>query len=396
MNVKDMWDAKRYIDVYVLTRFFYRIGRDLIDNKTYEQIEDVLGNAHVIDEYLARTYDDDPIPFDLLEEIGCTNLIPSMAMGSKYSSALDEEKTLSIKAKRTVDEVFEFIESIGNEDIVVSVKADGVNGKVLYIFDFLELALSRARDAGNSFDYTKGLSRVLPTKLKTNSKEVKVFCETFVDPSYLNELRKLDPKRYKTPKSSAISLLLREHEAKHYKHMTSLAFGIEGVPNINTAEERFKYLESQGFKTVPWRKIPNSEIPKNKEEFGQWLFNLCEDFSNITDGLSSDGLVFEVNNLKWEELISGPYSNRNIAVKMHHWSGKKHVGKVKNIIIEQQRVEASCRIEIIPMLTDDGCTATYIQGYNPDILISMGINIGTTVEFERDSGAINKLVRDTN
>lgn len=392
MTIQEMWKAKRYVDFFILARFHYRIGRDLIDNKTYETIEDALRQANLATEYLNRTYDDDPIPFELLKEVNETHLIPNMANESKYSSALDEEKTLSIKAKRTVDEVFEFIQSINGEDIVVSLKADGVNGKVLYINDFLEIALSRARDAGSAFDYTRGLSKVLPTKLNTGCKEVKVFTETFMQPSYLPELRKLDVKRYKTPKSSALSLLLRNHEDMHYKHMISLAFGIEGVDTIKTAEERFRYLKSLGFETVPWKLIPNKNIPKTKKEFGDWLFNICEMFSNETDGLSSDGLVFEVNNLKWKETVTGQYSDRNIAVKMFHWDGKQHVGKVKNIVIEQQRVEASCRIEIIPMLTDDGCTATFIQGYNPDIIIEQGINIGSTVTFERDSGAINKLV----
>lgn len=392
MTIQEIWKAKRYVDFFILARFHYRIGRDLIDNKTYETIEDALRQANLATEYLNRTYDDDPIPFELLKEVNETHLIPNMANESKYSSALDEEKTLSIKAKRTVDEVFEFIQSINGEDIVVSLKADGVNGKVLYIDDFLEIALSRARDAGSAFDYTRGLSKVLPTKLNTGCKEVKVFTETFMQPSYLPELRKLDVKRYKTPKSSALSLLLRNHEDKHYNHMISLAFGIEGVDTIKTAEERFRYLKSLGFETVPWKLINNKDIPKTKKEFGDWLFNICEIFSNETDGLSSDGLVFEVNNLKWKETVTGQYSDRNIAVKMFHWDCKQHVGKVKDIVIEQQRVEASCRIEIIPMLTDDGCTATFIQGYNPDIIIEQGINIGSTVTFERDSGAINKLV----
>lgn len=392
MNIQEMWKAKRYVDVFILARFHYRIGRDLIDNKTYEIIEDALQKANLATEYMDRTYDDDPIPFELLKEINATNLIPNMANISKYSQSLDEEKTLSIKARRTVDEVFEFINSIGKEDIVISLKADGVNCKVLYVNDFLELALSRAREAGSAFDYTKGLSKVLPTKLDTDYNEVKVFCETFMEPNYLTELRKIDPNIYKTPKSSALSLLLRDHADEHYQHMISLAFGIEGIDNLATVEDRFKYLESVGFRTVPWMIIKNAEIPKDKVAFGDWLFNLCEQFSNNTKGLSSDGLIFEVNSLDWKATVTGKYTNRNIAVKMFHWDGKQHVGKVKDIIIEQQRVEASCRIEIVPILTDDGCTATYIQGYNPDILMSQGINIGSTVTFERDSGAINKLV----
>ena len=111
-----------------------------------------------------------------------------------------------------------------------------------------------------------------------------------------------------------------------------------------------------------------------------------------TQALPSDGLVFEVNDLDYVDNVNNQYSNKNIAVKLSYWGFDKYIGTVEDIIIEQQRVIASCRIKIKPLRTKDGCEATYINSYNPSILINNNINIGSEVVFERNSGAINSLL----
>lgn len=392
MNIKEICDSKRYEDLFIISRFMYRIGRPIFPkDKIYDTLETSMINAKLLPEYTCRTYDDDPIPFELLKELGWLSLVPNLVETSRYSAQLDEEKSLSINAVRSIDEIWEFLRLAINEDISVSLKVDGVNSKILYILDYLELCLSRARE-GNGFDYTKGIAKCIPTHLHTGEDDLKIFSETFVRESYLPELQKINPKIYKTPKSSAISLLLREHEDKHYKQLVSLAFNVEGPKNFKTVEDRFKFLEEQGFTTVPYKIIKREDIPKSREQLGKWIEDLCAKFWELSKDLSSDGIVLEINNLNWQDKVVGKYSNRNIAVKMFGWDTVKYIGIVKNIIVEQQRVEASCRIEIEPIKTYDSCSATFIQGYNPDILISQGINIGSTVEFERDSGAINKLV----
>lgn len=52
----------------------------------------------------------------------------------------------------------------------------------------------------------------------------------------------------------------------------------------------------------------------------------------------------------------------------------------------------SCRVKIKPIKTADSCSAEYINVFNPSILISQGINVGSEIEFERNSGAVNILL----
>lgn len=122
MTIKELSDNKRYEDLYILSRFMYRIGRDLFENGVFETLEKAIINSILLPEYTERTYDDDPIPFDLLEEMGWTSFIPNLAESSKYSAQLDERKSLSIRAVRSIEEIWEFILATPGQDLVLSAR----------------------------------------------------------------------------------------------------------------------------------------------------------------------------------------------------------------------------------------------------------------------------------
>lgn len=46
------------------------------------------------------------------------------------------------------------------------------------------------------------------------------------------------------------------------------------------------------------------------------------------------------------------------------------------------------------METVDGCTAQFINVFNPAILISNHIRIGSLIHFERNSDAVNILIQN--
>ena len=65
---------------------------------------------------------------------------------------------------------------------------------------------------------------------------------------------------------------------------------------------------------------------------------------------------------------------------------------VTDIVITQRRVNASVRIKIEPLVTNDDCKAQWINGFNPSILFANNIKVGTEAYFERNSGAVNILI----
>lgn len=401
----------RYEDLYVLSRFMYRIGEPILDDESFNNVEKYIKDINALPEYTSRTYDDDPIPFKLITEFGLNSYIPDLGSSSEYAKYLDEEKSLSIQPYTNYTDTFNFCMA-KKADLIISLKTDGVNTKSLYMNKLFRLSLSRGR-SGNGLDFTRNMSRILPstldvsllTKDKTNKlelnksnieeqfSEVKVYCETFVEESYLPVLRnKYDSQGYKTAKSSAISLLRVDREPGDYQHLKALAFHAEGLPNVKTKEDILKTLESLGFTVVPYCVFKWEDIPKDKEDFIEWMNAICEVFYVQTEMYPSDGLVIEVNDLEYSETVSGIYSNRNMALKLNYWSFTRYMAEVEDVILEQQKVKCSCRVKIKPVRTKDGCDAKIVNVHNPKILITNNINIGSKIVFERNSGAINTLV----
>lgn len=402
MNLDIITKNKRYADLFILSRFFYRFGYDILKNDDiYNDLELYIKSKGVLKDYLNRTYDDDPIPFELLKEIDALDYLPKVKEISKYAEGLDSEKTVSIRPVTDIKEVWNFWQTVKGSDIMFSLKMDGNNSKTLYPFreasnvNTLEVCLSRARNEGVSIDYTNGAVRTLPLTLtKTFNTDITVYSEFFVVPAYLPVLRnKYDKEKYKTAKSSAMSMLRVKHDSEDYKYLYGIAFDVDGIPNINTLEDKFNTLKELGFKVVPHKLIKASNIPSTYEEFEIFIKHICKVFADATKALPSDGLVMEVNDLNFKSNINHQYSSKNIALKLEHWAYKEYIGIVEDIKIEQQRVVASCRVKIKPLRTEDGCEAKWINCYNPSILIDEGVKIGSPIVFERKSGAINSLVR---
>lgn len=389
--VKTLLDKNRFDSLFILSRFMYRVGTPIINDIRYNTLEKAFIEKGYLPEYTSRTYDDDPIPYTLLREFGLESYVPKDLVSSKYIEHFDKDKSLSIQPLTEYKDIYRFIME-KQQDLVVMLKVDGINVKNLYKHKGLELSMSRGRN-GSGFDLTRNTSKVLPSKLNTKYDELKITLESFVYENALPYFRnKYDVDKYKTSKSAGISLLRVPHDLNDYKHLGTLAFGIDGALHLKTKMESLAYLKELGFTVVPHILIKWNSIPRDYDTFVIWLNKLCKEFYVRTQALPSDGLVFEVNDLNYIDNVNNQYSNKNIAVKLSYWGFDKYIGVVEDIIIEQQRVTASCRLKIKPLRTKDGCDATYINSYNPSILVNNNINIGSEIVFERNSGAINSLL----
>lgn len=397
-TLNDLKEPAHLFDLFVLSRFFYRIGKPLLDDATYDSVERTLreNNSLVCDsKYLERTYDDDPVPYELLREFSLERFVPKDfgLSKSKYAERLDEDKSLSIQAVNSDEEVWEYMKEHRGKKLVISLKVDGVNSKTLYIENNLEISLSRARHSAQGFDYTKGLSKVIPLKLQTGTREVKVFSENFVSIEGLSKLReKYNPESYKTPKSSAISLLRVEHKISDYAFLRSLAFNCEGL--TDSLSGNLEILKANGFDVVPYIIVMSEDVPTTLEEFKPWIGEILYMFALCTrKEIPSDGLVIDVDDLKYEGDIKNQYSSRQISLKYGPWKAGIFRGKVTSIIIEQRRIRGCCKVKIEPEILSDYTEARVVNVFNPSILIKEGINEGTEVIFERNSNTVNILVR---
>lgn len=398
-TLQDLLSEKRYFDIWILARYFYRIGEaPIITDSVYDRMTNLF-KEKCYDElhaYLDRTYDDDPIPYDLLEEIGVRPYVPVTKIGrNDLFDLLNEDKSLSIDSIVNYRSAYDFLmDKVDNKlDVVASLKMDGVNVKSLYQFGKFSLSLSRGR-ASNSFDFTDQAAYVLPAFINNDLPELRVTGECFVVKEGLEKLRaKYAQDKYKTSKSAAISLLRVKHSINDYKDLRLKVFAAEGL--ADTVIKTFEILKSFGFDVVPYLFIPWDTIPKDYDDFCIWLrdavFQQMHE-AQLAGDMPADGVVLEVNNYGWQDTISNQYSNRQIACKFDFWAFESYKAIVKEIVIVQRRVTASVRVKIEPMQTNDACEAKIINIFNPSILIHNDIKVGDFVYFERNSGAVNILI----
>lgn len=398
MTFNQLLEEKKMGAVYILARYFYRIGESVISDAFYDRVDRFLRANYYEDfkEYLERSYDDDPIPMELLHLIG-VNPIQIGKLSEERKSLynyLNEDKSLSIRSVITYEAAYPFFERAKEFglDLMVSLKMDGVNTKMLYVNDEFALSLSRGRAAGDSFDYTDNSAKVMPLVFKTGQKIVKVTGESFVDYSGLVLLREKyrKPDGYVTGKSAAISLLRVKHELEDYSHLHTYIFSAEVG---ETLEESFRLAEENGFNVVPHFLIKANEIPDTLGKFKVWAKReIFDKVWDIRGGIPSDGIVVEVNDLNWTGTQHNQYVDRQIALKFEQWSYPVYKSVITKILIEQQRVNKSVRVEIEPVITADGNRAGFVSVHNPSILVKNNLFVGQTIYFERVSNAVNTVI----
>lgn len=385
-------ERKRLLDLLVLSRFMYASGNPIITDAQYDKIETFCRRAGIGQEYLERTYDDDPVPFSLIEEFGLEAELPVRVEGrEELYSYLDEEKSLSIKAVTNFEDVWNFVESHRGQRLVRSTKVDGVFTKKLWIDGEFRLGLSRGR-SGESWDISDALACVVPRNIPSNEHEIKIYSESYVATKSLEYLReKYDPSKYKTEKSAAISMLRRLRDKEDYEHVKVLVHGSEGLDT--TISGTFEKAKELGLETVPYKIIEPEDIPTTFDAFVEWMREELDDMWQMSFDIPSDGMVLEVDDKLYQGDIKNQYSSRNIALKLEHWSFDYYPAIVTELLTdEQKRVNCACKVKIEPMFAKDGTKATVINCFNPGILIKNGINVGSKIFFERNSGAVNILI----
>lgn len=394
LTLDEVLHSKKYGLIYVLARYFYRIGEPIVSDDYYDRLDINLREKYpdLLPDYYNRTYDDDPVPMEALKELGIEPVfVVNKEERKELYTALEEDKSNSIKPVRTAEEVWEWIRPLKQQhlDIVASLKVDGVNKKSLYRDGNFVLSMSRGRH-GNSFDYTDASRLFIPNHLNATG-DIKVVGECYVEEAALDFLKeKYHTDKFKTPKSSAVSMLRVIHNKEDYKLLHYRVFYADGLDK--TLSGTLAKMSASGFETVPYTVIHWQDIPDDFNAFQGCLADLMERIASMGEGVKSDGMALEVDDFTWNGEQHGAYNSRQIAVKFGQWGFQCYVGKITNIVVQQRRVYKAVRIFIEPIKTSDGCKAVCINSFNPSILIDNDLYIGKQVYFEKNSGAVNILI----
>ena len=391
-------ESERIVDLYKLARFCYRVGEDLIDDAAYEMVEGIIKSGN-LSPLVNQTYDDDDVPYDLLEEFNLTHLIYSGEQEGmlEYEQVLSSDKSMSIKALDNYEDVFDFFNSVRGNDLFVSAKVNGCSSRSVYMDEDYKVTMTRGRkENSRPINITRNASRVVPSKLKSSIEDsVKVVYGEFAvdDDKYELIPRVKGGNPFTSSRMAALSILRVDVPNEWYNSLKLYAFNADGLSD--TLEGTFLELKNSGFSTPPGFLVKAEEVPEDFEEFRIWLKDrvLTPLYLECKDkNISTDGVVVEVNDRTYVGTINNQYVSKNCALKLEYWSHKYYMGIVKNIIIEQQAVNASVVIEIEPIKTEDNVVARRVQTYNLSYLVDNNICIGAPVYFIRNSEAISVLL----
>ncbi len=112
-----------------------------------------------------------------------------------------------------------------------------------------------------------------------------------------------------------------KHQIEDYKDLHIKVFAAEGLSD--TVVGTFERLQSMGFEVVPYLFIPWDIIPQDFDQFCLWLGKEVFDpiyEKQIEQDMPADGLVLEVNDYNWTDIVTNQYSNRQL-IHVEHFSG---------------------------------------------------------------------------
>lgn len=390
----------RVIDLYLLARYCYRVGNDIMSDSEYRLVENYIKENNLCPDVTSRSYDDDPVPMSLLEEFNMMNLlVDNSKYFNKYDRAIEDEKSISIRAVENYKDSYNYFMATKDQDKVMSPKINGVNCKSAYTREVedgekdltFKISKSRARN-GQGFNLTKNMSRIVPNKLDLDLDTVLLFGECVVLADAIGLLQSSTGVVPKVERMAALSMLRTDYPDEDYKYLKYKIFRCEGLST--SLSESLDILKAKGIDTVPYLYIKADEVPSDFKEFCIWLKDKMDYFYDLSikEGYPTDGIVVDVDDVNYTGLVNGQYSDKNIALKFEYWSHEYYIGIVEDIVFQQCSTECSVTAIIEPAKTADGCNARRVNLHSPAIMMAEGILPGKKVYFKRNSGVINLLV----
>lgn len=388
------------LEVYTLLRFFYRFGLPIVSDYIYDKMEKDLRARYPEEPVCKRSYDDDPIPYELLEKTALNKeLFSKLIYGSKQVSSEENlqifQKYLAVEKSKSINAFFEWQDAMPwlykmrGKRLNLSLKVDGNNTQTVYLPskdnpDILEYAVtfSRGREA-QPFDLTSGCSRILPQRLRLPGLPYLILrAEIYCDPEAMDGLNLKYGTDLVTPRGVGLSMARTNGYAdEDYAHLKYNAFY---ATYGKSTSEMFDTLYEQSVDTVPYYLV---DIPENatESEIHDLMYKYMLGLKGYADGnnIPSDGVVVQLDNtLAASDLATDEmYDAGIIALKTDFWRPDVLESEVVRIEIAQQQERANCVAIIKPVMTSSGKTISRVNCFNPDILISAGIKPGSVIQF---------------
>lgn len=405
MSKADLFNAKNPLHIYIIARWFYKCGEELISDEVYTKMEDVVKLKYPDSVYLKRHWEDDPEPSELLSfyDINFVTEEHNSPLVEKFRNKLLFNRSFSIMPIRSYEDAYEWFKSVEGYNLIFSLKIDGINVKVLFDRATGEILVSssRARKGNKLIDYTDTVSRKLNGRMKLDlsklhDKTCVGYCEAYVDFDGLPKLRDFYPtKNFKSPRSAGLSVLRVPVEEQFMKYFHLVFFKVDDY--FNRLSECLDDLDLRGFETPAY--ITDRFEDKGFEQFKIWIDGILNDLDayRVDNKIPCDGVVVEIDTqIDFKNRSSSEtYSTGNVALKFGPWQAKSYSAVVKEIVIEssdKSKENKGVKLLIEPTMLDNFNIVDFVDASNLKKIIDRGIVPGSTIDFvyESDSNCVLK------
>lgn len=394
----DLSDLERY----AIYRFFYKYGNSIVSDGSYDLLEKSLRDRFPEEGICKRSYDDDPVPYDVLEKIGLSReSILKIVYGQKRQSFEGDwevfNKYFAVETSKSITAFFEWHEAMPwlmgmrGKKLNLSLKIDGNYTQSLYLPsernpDVLEYraTYSRGRDKDASpLDLTAGCSHVMPQRLRIPGMDYCILkAEIYCDPEFIPAFNEKYGTELITPRGVGLSMArTNSYEDIDYAFLRYNAFNLNWKSSLS---ESYLALYNQRIDTVPFYTLTldrNATAEQVKETIFNKMLNL---YGYATaNNMPSDGIVVQLDDTiaAGDLATEGMYDGGIIALKTDFWKPDTLTSEVVHVEILQQQERANCIAIVRPTQTSSGKTITRVNCFNPDILISAGIKPGKMIQF---------------
>lgn len=330
---------------YILARWCYAVGENYISDMEYRYIEEQIKIKSPNNEYLQRSWSDDPCPVELLKENGLEKLIRNVEFIHKSESirSIYDEETYFSQFKQL------------KETTYVSYKIDGWNTQVNYYNGSPVSANTRGR-SGN-FMKADVILEIIPEKIPIMGK-VKITGEASI-PKDKWKLYALETGN--TSQRNSVSTVLANRD----KNFISFkAFNIQ-TDREKITEDRYELLNKLGF-TTPVRLKVNDFNSLNKAV--KVLGIRDEKYNYLTDGLVIEN------------------SKGQIALRIYHWREKCLDSYITGYIENRGSYGDSMVVSIYP-IAREGIKRGKVGVTNIKYIVENNLQVGLPIAFDIRSAA---------
>ena len=263
-------------------------------------------------------------------------------------------------------------------------KIDGISASLRYEKGKLTYGLSRG-DGIFGENITENLVTIdeIPKKLINAPETLEVRGEVYIGKKDFEKIKD----KFANPRNAAGGSLRQKHSSETKKiPLRFFAYGIGEISSkdFESQNDLLKKLENWKFPINSHCKIIKSidEIENNHKELESLRSSLDYDL---------DGIVYKVNNLKFQERLGSTSNSPRWAIA-YKFSSVKATSKIKQIAIQVGRTGAITPVAKISPVTVGGVVISNATLHNEDEINRKDIRVGDIVTIQRAGDVIPQVV----